>query len=178
MNIKITKQDGIVLKTAGKLCEEDVTVTPVLQEKTTAENGEITADSGYTGLSKVTVNVPIPTYEVYEGETEDYVAEGGGSQEYQVTVTIDSSASGVDIYDGQDASGIKLGTVTYGGESLTVTCTTGYLYLFSMYVNKTEESSITSGSLTIVSETASDDGNNIIVKVDSDGELYVNWALD
>ena len=30
----------------------------VLQEKTTSENGEITADEGFTGLSKVNVNVP------------------------------------------------------------------------------------------------------------------------
>lgn len=32
------------------------------QDKTITENGTYTADSGYTGLGTVTVNVPIPTY--------------------------------------------------------------------------------------------------------------------
>ena len=36
-------------------------VEPILQEKTTTENGEVVPDEGYDGLSKVVVNVPTGT---------------------------------------------------------------------------------------------------------------------
>ena len=57
MNKNITSPNGLKLLTAGKYCAEDIQVIPVLQEKSTTENGDIVADSGYAGLSKVTVNV-------------------------------------------------------------------------------------------------------------------------
>ena len=50
---------------------EGVKTEPVLQEKTATENGEVTADEGYDGLSKVTVNVPTYTTVATEEEATD-----------------------------------------------------------------------------------------------------------
>ena len=57
INIEMNKTSGVTLATAGKYCEENIKVTPLLQQKQASENGEVTADNGYAGLSKVTVNV-------------------------------------------------------------------------------------------------------------------------
>ena len=60
MIVKLMKAAGIRLLTGGKLCGEDIAVTPVLQEKSVSRNGVYTADEGFAGLSRVTVGVQAP----------------------------------------------------------------------------------------------------------------------
>ena len=58
MNINITKPAGVVLKTQGKYCAEDITVVPALEEKTvtpTESAQEVTPSAGKCGLKKVSV---------------------------------------------------------------------------------------------------------------------------
>lgn len=58
MNINITKSAGVVLKTQGKYCAEDITVVPTLEEKSvtpTESAQEIVPSDGKCGISKVNV---------------------------------------------------------------------------------------------------------------------------
>lgn len=58
MNINVTKSAGVVLKTQGKYCAEDMTVVPVLEEKSvtpTESAQEIVPSNGKCGISKLTV---------------------------------------------------------------------------------------------------------------------------
>lgn len=58
MNINVTKSAGVVLKTQGKYCAEDITVVPTLEEKSvtpTASAQEIVPSAGNCGISKVNV---------------------------------------------------------------------------------------------------------------------------
>lgn len=56
--INITKSAGVVLKTQGKYCAEDITVVPTLEEKSvtpTESAQEIVPSNGKCGISKLTV---------------------------------------------------------------------------------------------------------------------------
>lgn len=57
MEIELSNQDGITLKTKGKYCSEDIDITPKLQTKIITINGKVTSDNGYVGLKEVTVAV-------------------------------------------------------------------------------------------------------------------------
>lgn len=56
MNINVTKPTGVICKTQGKYCAEDITVVPVLEEKSatpTESAQEITPSNGNCGISKL-----------------------------------------------------------------------------------------------------------------------------
>lgn len=62
INVQMTSPEGVTLATSGKYCSDNVSVTPVLQEKTatpTKERQVLTADNGNVGLSETVVE-PIP----------------------------------------------------------------------------------------------------------------------
>lgn len=66
MPIILKNKDGVLLKTAGKYCPEDITVVPQLQEKTVTPSETqqtATPDENYAGLSKVTIGA-VQTKEV------------------------------------------------------------------------------------------------------------------
>lgn len=59
MNIDVTKKTGIVLKTAGKYCSEDITVSPVLQNVTVSKNGTYSPDDNHAGIGELVVDIPL-----------------------------------------------------------------------------------------------------------------------
>lgn len=76
--IPLTSSGAKICKTAQKYCEKDIVVYPKLQEKTatpTSASQSIVSDSGYAGLSKVTVN-PIPNAYIIPTGTKDITANG------------------------------------------------------------------------------------------------------
>ena len=57
MQVNITDKNGIILKTSGKYCAEDILVVPNLQPRVIAENGSYSPEEGYGGHGDLIVNV-------------------------------------------------------------------------------------------------------------------------
>ena len=77
MNVEITNAYGVRLNTAEKYCEEDIIVTPKLQNKEVTSNGVVAADDGYAGLNSVSVNVSGGGVGTYTNDTPTPAALGG-----------------------------------------------------------------------------------------------------
>lgn len=58
---KCGSKDKICPTTFDEVITEELKTDPSLQEKTATENGEITPDPGFDGLSRVVVDVPDPS---------------------------------------------------------------------------------------------------------------------
>lgn len=89
------KGKTVRLATAGCYCAENIDVSARLQDKTATANGEVVADSGYTGLGKVTVAVPaeVATLQekkvnISENGTTEVTADSGNDGLSKVTVTV------------------------------------------------------------------------------------------
>ena len=119
-------------------------VTAASGNATTIATGETkvltyTANSGYTLPDSVTVTGATGVWNKDAGTltlsnpTDNVTFTIAGVEVaagYNVTVSGDGSNHGFDIYDGQSASGTKLGAIN-GSESLNVVCTSGYLYFYT-----------------------------------------------
>ena len=117
MNINVTKSAGVILKTQGKYCAEDITVVPTLEEKSvtpTASAQEIVPGDGKCGISKVNVGaVQTETKSVTPTTSAQTVTPTSGKFLSQVDVTA------IQAYQG---------TATPAQGEQTITPTTGKFF--------------------------------------------------
>ena len=113
-----------------------------------------------SGTYSITVKASAPNFN--NSAASNAVSYEVAAAGYNVTVT--ATDYGFDIYDGQSASGTKLGSTNGSGDSITVVCTSGYLYF-----DTNDYGSIKSvtGGVTIV------DSNT--VKVTGDGTVAASY---
>nr|DAI72195.1 MAG TPA: hypothetical protein [Bacteriophage sp.] len=88
MQISMVSPNGVRLETEAKYCDRDIEVIPTLQEKTAVDNGEVTPDNGFVGLSKVTVEVAPKLQEKTVTENGDVTPDDGYAGLSKVSVNV------------------------------------------------------------------------------------------
>lgn len=114
-----------------------------------------------TGTYSITVKASAPNFN--NSAASNAVSYEVAAAGYNVTVTAENYD--LSIYDGQSTSGTKLGSLNGGGDSITVVCTSGYLY-FSTIAAYGSITSVT-GGVTIV--------DDYTVKVTGDGTVSAKY---
>lgn len=94
----------------------------VLQEKTVTENGEVTADEGYTALSKVNVAIPIKeeqtkTVDITENGSIEVIPDAGKTFS-KVTVNVNVESGGGVGIDGMPSGYARVDYIQFTGKEL------------------------------------------------------------
>ena len=135
-----------------------VDIEPTLQEKTVTENGEVTPDEGYEGLSKVTIDVPIPDGYIQPSGDLEITDNGTKDVTNYASVTVDVEPT------------LQEKTVTPSSNEQNVTADEGYDGLSKVTVASIPaEYIIPEGSVTIT--------ENLTVNVTDKAEVVVNVPI-
>lgn len=123
--INVTKSAGIVLKTQGKYCDKDITVVPVLEEKSvtpTESAQEIVPSDGKCGISKVSVGAvqtetktitPTTSQQTFTPTSGKYFKQVnvGAIQAYQGSATPAKGEQTINPTSGKFFSSFKVGAI-------------------------------------------------------------------
>jgi hypothetical protein len=142
------------------------TITP------TKQTIDVSTLSGWESLASgnhaITVKTKASGYKDSAASNAVTVSKAGAS--YNVTVTGSNNNNSLKIYDGTSTSGTLLGEVSHQN-SLTVTCTSGFLYIGFNGLLYQDDAVVTGGV-----SVSSTEGDFVLFKVTGDGTITVGFA--
>lgn len=125
-------------------------------------------DSLASGNHQITVKTKASGYKDSAASNAVTVSKAGAS--YNVTVTGSGNNKGFKIYDGTSTSSTLLGSVS-SQNSLTVTCTSGFLYI-GWGGQWYQDDAVVTGGVSV----SSTEGDFVLFKVTGDGTITVGFA--